>query len=237
MYSMKRKLYYSHFGADRNMRRSAMVDLMQDCCTLSRSNDKVLAPLFEEGRLLFVAFRQLDIYRQPQYLEEVEVRSHIFESRRVYGRRCTEIVGENGEVCVRSYLISTLVNGETFKPTLLSQKDDEALEVLPPPEGYELTDRRIALPKSEPRRFEPFTTLRCQTDTNTHINNARYFDIADELLPAGADVRRIRCEYKSSVMPGDKLFPELYEEDGKYTAVLLTESGEPAAILEIETQK
>lgn len=233
MYEIKRTVYYSHIGADRQMRRSAMVDFMQDCCTLSRANDAVIGALMQKGRLLFVAYRQLDLYRLPEYLEELTVRTYLFESRRVYGRRCTELIGQNGEICARSYLVSTLVNGETFKPALMTPEEDKALGLLPAPEGYELTDRRIALPDGEPKRFESFVTLHCQTDTNAHINNARYFDIVDELLPAGTKVSRVRCEYRSSVMPGDKLYPLLWERDGVYTAELLTEDGTPAAILEV----
>ncbi|MBR1764030.1 MAG: hypothetical protein IJ746_01410 [Ruminococcus sp.] len=233
MYEIKRTVYYSHIGADRQMRRSAMVDFMQDCCTLSRAHDSVIGPLMKQGRLLFVAYRQLDICRLPEYLEELTVRTYLFESRRVYGRRCTELVGQKGEICARSYLVSTLVNGDTLKPALMTPEEDRAIELLPAPEGYELTDRRISIPEGEPKAFEPFTTLRCQTDTNTHINNARYFDIVDELLPPGTAVKRVRCEYRSSVMPGDKLIPQLWERDGVYTARLLTEEGAPAAILEI----
>ena len=81
MTEIKRRTFYSHFGADSTMRRSAMVDFMQDCCTISRNEDAVIGPMMKSGEaLLYVAYRQVDILSQPKYREELTVRTHQLNS-------------------------------------------------------------------------------------------------------------------------------------------------------------
>ncbi|MBR6103104.1 MAG: hypothetical protein IKP95_11795 [Ruminococcus sp.] len=232
MTEINRELHYSHFGADSKMRRSAVIDFMQDCCTVSRQNDPVIGPMMRSGEaLLYVAYRQIDLGELPRYREKVKVRTHLFESRRVYGKRSTVIIGEDGRLCARSYLISTLVSAETRKPLNLPPEVNDRLELAPPIE-MEYTDRKIRLPASEGEVCAPFTALRCQADTNGHINNARYADLADELIPAGAEVKRMRFEYKASFMPGDKMLPAVYRSEGSDIITFSNEAGIVCSVIE-----
>ena len=232
MTEIKRETYYSHFDINSHMRRSAIIDFMQDCCTISRSSDPVIGELMRSGKeLLYVAYRQLDIISQPRYREELTVRTGLFESRRIYGRRTTEILGADGAVRARSYLVSTLVNAETRKPAGLTKEQNDRLELCPQAE-MELTPRKITVPETGGREAPAFTALRCQADTNGHINNARYADLGDELIPADAEVKRMRFEYKSSFMPGDRILPVVYDTDSGCVITLSNDSGEVCAVVE-----
>lgn len=232
MNEIKRKTYYSHFGADNRMRMSAICDFMQDCCTISRQTDRGIGPLMNEGRaLLYVAYRQIDLISQPIYREELTVRTGIFENRRVYGRRCTVITGENGETRAVSYLVSTLVDPVSRKPLNLPDEVTSLIELTPPPE-IELTPRKIRLPDVQPVGFPPFVAMRCQADTNGHMNNARYLDLGDELIPRDREIKRIRCEYKASFMPGDKIVPAMYLTDGSAFITLSNEDGAVCSVME-----
>lgn len=232
MTEIKRPTFYSHFGVDNRMRRSAIVDFMQDCCTVSRQADKAIGPLMNEGKaLLYVAYRQLDILSEPLYREELTVRTGIFESKRIYGRRCTVITGSDGTVRAMSYLISTLVDPETRKPINLPEEINNRFEFTPAPD-MELTPRRLRLPEVTPEEFPAFTALRCQADTNGHVNNARYLDLGDELIPRDREIRRIRCEYKASFMPGDKIIPHVYRTDTSTFITLSNEDGLLCSVME-----
>lgn len=232
MTEIKRKTYYSHFEAFDRMRLSSICDFMQDCCTISRQTDNGIGPLMNEGKaLLYVAYRQIDLISQPVYREELTVRTGIFENRRVYGRRCTDITGENGETRAVSYLVSTLVDPVTRKPLNLPDEVTSLIELIPPPK-IELTPRKISLPDIQPEVHLPFTAMRCQADTNGHMNNARYLDLGDELIPHDREIRRIRCEYKASFMPGDKIIPAVYLTDGSAFITLSNESGAVCSVME-----
>ncbi|MBR4555603.1 MAG: hypothetical protein IKO27_08455 [Ruminococcus sp.] len=232
MTSITRPTYYSHFAADSTMRRSAIIDFMQDCCTISRREDTAIGEMMISGEaLLYVAYRQLDIISQAAYREKLTVQTGLFGAKRIYGQRVTEIIGEDGSLRARSYLVSTLVKASTRKPINLPKEINDSIVLCPAPD-MELTPRKIIVPDCEPRRFEPFTALRCQADTNGHINNARYADLADELVPADANVTRARFEYKASFMPGDKIFPALYPTDTGAVMTLSNEAGLVCAVVE-----
>ena len=237
MTEIKRETYYSHFDAAGKMRRSAVIDFMQDCCTISRSSDKVIGELMRSGKaLLYVAYRQLDMISQPRYREALTIRTGLFESRRVYGRRATLMLGEDGRLIARSYLVSTLVDAVTRRPLNLPKELSGALKLTPPPE-MDFTPRKITLPENGGQDFPPFTALRCQADTNGHINNARYADLCDELIPADADISQLRFEYKSSFMPGDRIFPTLYALPDGSIITLSNEAGEVCAVSEYRERR
>ncbi len=232
MTEVSRETYYSHFDLNSRMRRSALIDFMQDCCTISRSSDKVIGELMRSGRaLLYVAYRQVDIISQPKYRERLTVRTGLFESRRVYGRRTTVILGEEGELRARSYLVSTLVDAQTRKPLNLPKEQSDALELSPAAE-MEFTPRKINVPSEGGREAPAFTALRAQADTNGHINNARYADLADELIPADAAVRQMRFEYKASFMPGDLIIPRVYDTAEGCIMTFSNSSGNVCAVVE-----
>ncbi|SDB20666.1 Acyl-ACP thioesterase [Ruminococcaceae bacterium FB2012] len=232
MTEIKRETFYSHFDVDSRMRRSAIIDFMQDCCTVSRSADPVIGELMRSGKaLLYVAYRQIDIVSQPRYREELTVRTGLFESRRIYGRRTTVILGGDGEVRAKSYLVSALVDAVNRKPLNLPKEQNDRLELCPPAE-MELTPRKITVPEEGGRVCPAFTALRCQADTNGHINNARYADLGDELIPAGAEVTRMRFEYKSSFMPGDRMIPTVYDTETGCIITLANDAGNVCAVIE-----
>ena len=236
MTEIKRETYYSHFASDSRMRRSAMIDFMQDCCTISRSKDTVIGPMMKSGEaLLYVAYRQIDFISEPKYREELTVRTGLFESRRIYGRRTTVILGEDGEVRARSYLVSTLVHSDTRRPINLPKDVSDRLELCPAAE-MEFTARKIEIPDIPGKEHPAFTALKCQADTNGHINNARYADLADELIPAGTDIRQMRFEYKASFMPGDRIVPTVYESESGYVITFGNEAGDICAVAEARTR-
>lgn len=232
MTEITRETFYSHFGVDSHMRRSAVIDMMQDCCTISRSTDEAIGPMMKSGEaLLYVAYRQVDIISQPRYRETLTVRTGIFESRRVYGRRTTVILGEDGQLRARSYLVSTLVHASTRKPINLPKDVNDRIALCEPAD-MELTPRKIDLPEAPGKVCEPFRALRCQADTNGHINNARYADLADELIPAGAEVSRMRFEYKASFVPGELILPTVYETGSGCVMTFSNEQGAVCAAVE-----
>ncbi|MBR6045493.1 MAG: hypothetical protein IKP47_07655 [Ruminococcus sp.] len=232
MTEMKRETLYSHFGSDGRMRRSALIDFMQDCCTVSRREDKAIGPMMISGEaLLYVAYRQLDILSQPRYREVLTVTTQLFESRRIYGRRITRITGDDGRLCAASYQVSTLVSAKTRRPLKLSEEVNSRIELAPAPD-MELTPRRIDIPETGGELRPAFTAMRCQADTNGHINNARYADLGDELVDPAADPFRLRCEYRASFMPGDKILPTVYHREGSDIITFSNEAGEICSVLE-----
>ena len=74
------------------------------------------------------------------------------------------------------------------------------------------TGREIALP-SPPRRAQGeaatgFAVPFSYVDLNGHMNNTRYFDLAEDLIPAAAEgrsLREIAIEYANEAKLGDEI--------------------------------
>ena len=50
---------------------------------------------------------------------------------------------------------------------------------------------------------EPFPVRRYHIDTNEHVNNCQYVQMAMEMLPGDINVRQLRVDYKKSAVLGD----------------------------------
>ena len=52
-------------------------------------------------------------------------------------------------------------------------------------------------------------------DTNHHVNNAQYVEIARELLPEDFQIGQLRAEYKKAAVLGDRIYPRIsFTDDG-----------------------
>lgn len=94
----------------------------------------------------------------------------------------------------------------------------------------EYAPRRIKLPEDY-REGEPIPVARHHIDTNHHVNNAQYVEIAREFLPREAKIQEIRVEYKKAARLGDVMLPHISIQDGVYTIALCDREGTPYAVV------
>ena len=93
------------------------------------------------------------------------------------------------------------------------------------------SQRKIALPERGEEK-EPVQVARFHIDTNHHMNNEKYVQVAEEYLPAGYEVNRLRAEYKKAAVLGDILYPTVMEENGQITVLLADERRNPYAVIQ-----
>ena len=62
--------------------------------------------------------------------------------------------------------------------------------------------RKIALPE-EMEKKEYFLIVKHHIDTNHHVNNGQYVQMAMELLPDDFRISQMRAEYKKAALLGD----------------------------------
>ena len=102
-------------------------------------------------------------------------------------------------------------------------------------DSYEMEyeSRKIALPK-EAKELESFPVRRYHIDTNEHVNNCQYVQMALEFLPADRQFRQIRVEYKKSAVLGDVIYPKRSREEDRTVIELCAEDGRPYAVVELK---
>ena len=71
-------------------------------------------------------------------------------------------------------------------------------------------------------------------DTNEHVNNCQYVQMALEMLPGDIQIRQARVDYKKSAVLGDMIRPRLSEEKDRTVVELCDEDGKPYAVVELK---
>ena len=92
--------------------------------------------------------------------------------------------------------------------------------------------RKVPMPKDGERK-EPFAVQKHHLDTNHHVNNGQYIQMAREYIPEDFPIRQMRAEYKKSAVLGDMIYPVVQKEDNRYMTALCDELGRPYAVVEL----
>lgn len=213
MFQIERTVGSSHLDEKGEMRLSAAVDFMQDCCCFQLDSEKELTEYFQENKVtMFLISRQINLIKPAHYGDRISIRTSIYQFRPSYGYRNTMIYNHKGELLVSSYAGGAFVDIETGSATSVPRPLMETVPMDPKFEGMEYLPRKVRLPKeTEAQVFAPTPVFRYYLDHNRHMNNARYLDIAQEYLPADFKTATCRIEYKTAAKYGDMLIPVRYE--------------------------
>lgn len=224
MFSINIKAYPSSCDEQGKMRLYRVMQAMQDCSELWLQSE----PLFEQhfknnGMAQLLAYRQLDIIRVPQYGEDLQVRTSIYEVNPMFGYRNTCIYDNNNRPCYVSWGMGAFVNRETGR---LQKVPDDVLQSVKQeaPVDMEYTERRIIVPQGNFIEIPDVAVMPHDIDYNHHVNNAEYLRIALDLIPKEFIIRRIRIEYKIPAKLGDRLKPAILHNGNDIFVVLSLEN-------------
>ena len=217
MFSMEYRLGASLVDENGLLRCSGMVDLMQDCSGFQLDTEQVLNAYFaEHGLGMYLASRQVDIHRMPAYGEQLTLKTWIFACNRFYGSRNTLILDQRGELCAASWCTGVFVELATARGTWVPQSLLDQVRLEPAFEMTYLPHKLTPPDASAPWEQLAFRTVdRSMIDRYHHVNNARYFDLGEEALPADYAFDRVRISYKTPAKHGEQICPRrLVTEEG-----------------------
>ena len=109
--------------------------------------------------------------------------------------------------------------------------------------GYEIDEkldmeyapRKISVPEGG-ELLEPIVVKKHHLDTNHHVNNGQYVNIAMEYLPDDFVIRQMRAEYKKQAFLDDVLHPYVVSTENDYVICLQDEAGKPYVSVEFQGQ-
>ena len=203
----------------RRLRLSRLFELFQEASIthteeLGMGREKTL----DKGVLWVLLMQRAEIARMPEYDEEIVLKSWPGRTMHLLFPRYYRLETAAGEKLVCASALWSLVDAETRKV------------VFPERYGVEIdgvtTGEEIDLPrtiqKQEGEKEQHFTVPYSFVDLNGHMNNTRYFDLAQVCIGAAAEgklLREIGTEYSNEARFGETLRLHWCEKDG---AVLLT---------------
>jgi len=228
MFQIERTVAISDTAPGGQLRLSHALDYLLECeCFQMDSEDEFSVYLRNHGTAVFLAFRQVEIFRLPSYAEHLAIRTNVYESKNFFGFRNTAIYDGQGSLCVLCAAIGAFVDRATGRPAKIPAEIIRGFH-FDPPLPMEYLSRKIALPSGEPERLAPFRVKAHQADMYGHFNSNRSFDEVTEYLPADFRFNRLRLEYKAQAKPGELITPAVYRDVPTPGALTFTLSNESA---------
>ena len=130
---------------------------------------------------------------------------------------------KDGELLATANSLWTLLNFETMKPSMPT-KEHLSMYRVEEKLDMEYAGRKIVV-GDVGQVMEPVMIRKQHLDSNNHVNNGQYINIASDYLPDGFDIYQIRAEYKKQAHLGDVFVPYVVTEAEKIIVSLRDENG------------
>ena len=231
MYTFDSRIRYSETDETGALSLLGVINYLQDCSTF-QSEDIGLGVEYreEKKRAWLLSSWRIVIDRYPVLGERIKIGTWATSSKGIYGYRDFVIMDQDGNYLVRAESIWFFCDTEKMVPVRVMPEDvaaygnEEALDLGKAP-------RKILIPE-EYEEGIPVTIATHHLDTNHHVNNAQYVDIAREAVPCTKMVKGIRADYKKAAVLGEILVPRVTKTgEDEWTVVLADEVCEVRAVV------
>lgn len=224
MYSFESRIRYSEVDCDGKLSLASLLNYFQDASTFHSEDLGVGVAYMKEARRVWVLCSwQIVVERFPALGEEVVIGTLPYDFKGFLGYRNFALYSETGEQLAVANTLWSLLDMDTGKPVVPSQELVERYAVeekLP----MDYAPRKIIIPEGGVRR-ESIVVKKHHLDTNLHVNNGQYVDMAMEHLPSDFAIRQLRVEYKKQAFLDDVLYPYVAVEDSKCVVNLTDAEG------------
>lgn len=180
--------------------------------------------ILKNGMLWVVSNQAADIKRMPELGEEVVVRTWAEKTKMMFFPRRYQVISKDGEIIIEAGAMWALIDIENRKvispkerAVVISDYSEEDSDILHlKPHAITTTEQST------------FTIPHSFIDSNGHMNNARYFDIADVVLAeatGGKVAKNVIARYMKESFENDVLTVKWGVEDLSYYLTCESEHG------------
>ena len=235
MYSFNSRVRYSEVNSEKELTLPSLLDYLQDCCTFQSEELGVGVDYLADNHAAWVLSSwQIRICRYPEFGEQITVSTWAYDFKGFYGYRSFKVEGEDGELLAYANSLWVFMDTDTMRPMRINQKMiDVYLPQMAEIIGTDWGNRKLQVPEGG-TAGEPIRVQRCHIDTNHHVNNGKYVQMAEEFLPEDFEVGELRVEYKKAAVLGDVLTPVYCVNENQVTVTLADEAGKTCAIVQFE---
>lgn len=230
MYTFKSRVRYSEIDATGTLSLGGIINYMQDCSTFQSEDLGVgVEYLKEKQRAWLLNSWHIVIHRYPKLAEEIEIGTQAYDFSHMFGYRNFAIKDSKGEFLVVANSLWIFVDTIHSRPVKITKEDVEMYgsgDPLP----MEDRGRKIPLPKEMERKYSFFVEPH-HIDTNHHVNNGQYIQMARNCIPQQAIISEVRAEYKKQAFLGDKITLYVGKLGDEYIISLNDDNNKPFAIV------
>ncbi len=231
MYTFDGRIRYSETDSRGKLTMASLINYFQDCSGFQSEDLGIGVEYLRENRMAWVLSSwQIVVQRYPALGERVTVGTQPYDLKGFLGYRNFAMTDERGEYVAKANSLWSLLNLDSGKPCKVPEVMFQRYTLAPRLE-MEYAPRKIAVPDGG-SFLEPITVKKHHLDTNHHVNNQQFVDMAMDYLPEGFSVRQLLVEYKKQAFLDDVLNPYVVTEGEKVFVVLRDEAGAPYVIVE-----
>lgn len=223
-FEFEARVRYSEVDHQGRLTLPALVNYFQDCSTFQSEVLGVgMAWLKSEQKAWVLSHWQIVVDRYPELCEEIAVGTFAYKFRGLMANRNFYMKDGAGRIIARadsSWVFMDLAKGKPAKPAPEHvERYGLGAPLEMPPEVH-----RVSVPEGA-EEHEPFAVLRSMIDTNEHVNNCQYIQMATELLPRDIEPRIVRVDYRRAAVLGDVVHPFVAQEPDRYVVDLRDAAG------------
>lgn len=231
MYKIDTEVRYSECGESGQIKLASIVNYFQDISSAhSESLGTGMEYLMKKNRSWVLNSWQIIVNRYPNLHEKIEISTWPTGFKGVFGPRNFCMKTPEGEMLAYANTIWVYIDLESGRPTKPDEAEIAAYGVEPPLE-MEYAPRKIKLPQ-EATIVDTMQVRKYHIDTNSHMNNSQYVQLATEVLQAGFFVKKLRVEYKKSALYGDLIVLKRAEEENRIVVELCDKEEKTYAVVE-----
>ena len=210
-----------------------MINYFQDCSTFQSEDIGVGVEVLKKRKKAWIlSYWQVVIERFPKVCEQITIGTFATGFKGLYGNRNFLMNDSKGNRIAYANSVWVFMDTEKGRPARPGDED-----VLPygmePPLEMKYEDRKIKLSVLS-EALPSFPVRKYHIDTNEHVNNCQYVQMALEILPDDMDIHQLRVDYKQSAKYGDAIFPRVAFETERTMVELCDGNEKPYAVIEFK---
>lgn len=235
-YSFSGRVRYSEIGENGLLTLPGILNYFQDCSTFQSEEVGLGIDILKEWKRIWVLSAwQVVVDRYPYMGERIKTSTWAYGFRGFMGLRNFTMETEGGERLAYANTFWTYIDAENGLPVRLEAKDTDAYRgkdgKMESKLDMEYAPRKIVLPEDYEQQ-DSFAVQKHHLDTNHHVNNCQYVQMAMEYIEHTGDIRQVRVEYKNSAVYGDIIVPKVAAEETRTVVELCDEADRIFATVE-----
>ncbi len=199
------------------IKASDILDYFQEAATIHAENAGYTMEWFNEMKQGFMVLKwEVSVKRYPHWLEKIIIRTWAPEAKKILAKRCFSVLDSaNVEIITASsmWVYMDIDRRRPIRPPkgMLDKFKAEVSEFVEPESEFPLAEDSKLIETNH------FIVTRRDTDSNFHVNNAKYMTWAEDLIPDcvfnAKEPACIKISYQKECVKGSEILSQLFETD------------------------
>lgn len=231
MYCLESRIRYSEVDESGILKVGSVVNYLQDCSTFQSEDLGVGVDFLREHQAAWILNAwQIELLELPRLGDSVITGTWAYDFKGIYGYRNFLMKKIDGTELVKANSIWVYFDLAKGKPIKAEKEDVKGYQILERLD-MEYLPRKVVVSEGGSVQ-EPIVVHQHCIDTNHHVNNGQYIQLALDYLPANLRWKRLRVEYRKAAVLGDLLIPRVVLNETDYFVVMEDKEGKPYVNME-----